>query len=385
METLKAGHARRCITPPLGIAMMGYAARTQGARDVHDELFVNAVALAHRDTRIGLLAYDLCLLDAGLVNEVKNGVRRATRLDAAHVFVNTSHTHAGPALSSRHQKTEDKAHRRLVVEKGAEAMKAALDDATPRTFSAGAAPVDIGCNRREKRADGTVWLGHNPQGPRLREVTVWRFARRAKPRIILFSIPMHGTTLGGQNLSISAEWMGLAVRHIEKRFPRTRAVFLQGCGADQDPYYTMKDGDRGSFKEADAHGKKAARAVAAALRSMRKLQPFPIRPILRTVPLPAKERGAGTLDLTLHGLRLGEAVIVALSCEAFVEFALFGRAVSTAKETLVLGYTDGNVGYLCTSNVFAEGGYEPQTSRVAPQSEGIVKQAMQAMLKDLTD
>ena len=384
MEALKAGHGRRCITPPLGTAMMGYAARTQGAQDVHDDLFVNAVALTDGHASVGLLAYDLCLMDARLVEEVKGAVRQATELEPAQVFVNASHTHAGPALGSWHEKSEDKAYRRLVVQKGAEAMKDALEDAALCTFSAGAAGLDIGCNRRERRADGTVWLGHNPGGQRLAELTAWRFARRGKPRILLFSTPMHGTTLGQQNLSISAEWMGLAIRHIEKKSPRTRAVFLQGCGADQDPYYSMKDGNRGSFGEADAHGRAAAQAVAAALKHMRRLQPLPIRTVMRTVPLPGKEDGSTALPLSLHGLRLGDAVLLGLGCEAFVEFALFGRAISKAQETLILGYTDGSIGYLCTARVFPQGGYEPQTSRLAPRSEHLVKEAMQAMLAELT-
>ena len=85
----------------------------------------------------------------------------------------------------------------------------------------------------------------------------------------------------------------------------------------------------------------------------------------------------------MHGLRLGDAILVTLGAEAFVEFALFGRDVLPAKEVLVLGYTDGNAGYICTANVYAEGGYEAQATEVAPQSEQIVKDAMQDLLHKL--
>jgi hypothetical protein len=228
--------------------------------------------------------------------------------------------------------------------------------------------------------DGRVWLGVNADGVRLPEVQVWRFARRGRPSIVLFSTAMHGTTLGQDNLSISAEWMGLAIAELERRRPRTRFVFLQGCGADQNPYR-----ERATFDLVARHGDKAADAVESALKRTRKLDPSPIRSIVRQAPLPDKEDPSASRSLPLHGLCLGEAVVAALGCEAFVEYALFGRSVSKAKETLILGYSDGNIGYLCTADAFESGGYEPKVSRVAPQSEGIAKQALQSLLSELCD
>ena len=99
----------------------------------------------------------------------------------------------------------------------------------------------------------------------MQEVTTWTFAREDRPMIVLFSTPMHGTTLGGRNLLISAEWMGRAVHGIEQARPTVRAVFLQGCGADQDPYYSVTDGTRGTFAELEEHGRRAAAAVGTAI------------------------------------------------------------------------------------------------------------------------
>lgn len=383
--TLRVGHGRRCITPPLGIGMVGYGARKEGATGVHDELFVNAVALDGGTTPVVLVALDLCLLTFALADEFKQAVGKATGLAPEQVFLNTSHTHAGPTLGGYGDASDTVlAYRATVVGRTVEAVQAALDDRAPATFTAGAAPLDIGCNRRETLPDGKVILGHDPNGPTLQEATVWRFDRGSRAAVVVFSAPMHGTTLGGQNLILSAEWMGMAVHYLEQDTAAVRAVFLQGCGADQDPYYSKEKGVRGTFAEVEAHGRRAAAAVAQALVGARPLSALPMRTLLRGVELAPREAAGKPLTLVLHGLRLGDAVLLSLSAEAFVEYATYGKAASRAAETLVLGYTDGNIGYLCTDNVYAEGGYEANTTRAAHGSEGVAKAAMASLLADLS-
>ncbi len=382
MSTLQVGHARRCVTPPLGIKMSGYGQRTEGAREVHDDLFVDAVAFQAEGTTLLLLAYDLISFNNDLAAEIKAAISAKTGLSPEQILLNTSHTHAGPRVSAYRDEEVDSGYRSRVGEESAEAAAAALADFAPAEFSSGHAPLDIGCNRREHTPDGVI-LGHNPDGPTLKEVTVWSFARQGAPNVVLFSLPMHGTTLGGQNLSLSAEWMGAAKAHLEADLPGTRVAFLQGCGADQDPYYSKVNGVRGTFEEVEQHGRDAATSVEAALQSLRPLNPLPIRSARRDVVLPGKEDATKTRELALRGWRLGEAIVLTLGAEAFVEFALFGRAQSPATETLVLGYTDGNIGYLCTPEVYDEGGYEANTTGVAPEGEKITKQAMLEMLQEL--
>ena len=385
MDTLKVGHGRGCITPPLGIRMSGYSARTEGAEEVHDDLFVNAIALGDGDQTVALVAYDVCGMGTELIDEVKSAVEAAAGLDAAHVLVNTTHTHAGPAVGAWHKDHEDKDYRASIVKAGARAVRAAVDDLAPAALRAGAAPLDVGCNRRERKEDGKVGLGHNLDGQTMKELTVWHFAREGAPDVALFSAAMHGTTLGQEHLSLSAEWMGLARAHVEAARPHVRTIFVQGCGGDQDPYWTMIDGKRGSMEEMESHGTAAGEAVLQALDSARELHPLPMRILCREVTLPGKDDAEDARQMALRGLRLGDAVLITLGAEAFVEYAFYGKSISKAEETLVLGYTDsGGVGYLCTARAFEEGGYEPRTTRVAPESEQIVKDAMAEMLAELS-
>ncbi len=384
MGQFQAGHGRECITPPLGIRMVGYASRKEGATGVHDELFVNAVVLKSEDQTVALLTFDICLLTLDGAARCKAAIEQELGLGPEHVFLNTSHTHAGPRLSDRDGANDmERAYTETVLAKTLTALRAALADTAPATFHVGAAPLDIGCNRREMMDDGKITLGHNPEGLTRHELSVWKFARDGKPDVVVFSSPMHGTTMGQKNLILSAEWMGMAVQYVEEDTPDVRCAFLQGCGADQDPYYSM-DGVRGTFEEVEQHGRKAADAVGQAMADLRELAPLPLRLVLTTAELPGKEDAAQTQALPIHGMRLGDAVLVALGCEAFVEFDLFARRESQAAETLTLGYTDGNIGYLCTADVFETGGYETNTTRVAPESEGLAKEAIAEVLQQLT-
>ena len=196
---------------------------------------------------------------------------------------------------------------------------------------------------------------------------------------------MHATTLGQECRGLSAGLMGRARTGVEAARRHVRTIVVEGCGGDQDPYWTMIDGRRGSMEGRGSHGTAAGGAVLQALDSARELHPLPMRILCREVTLPGKDDAEDARQMALRGLRLGDAVLITLGAEAFVEYAFYGKSISKAEETLVLGYTDsGGVGYLCTARAFEEGGYEPRTTRVAPESEQIVKDAMAEMLAELS-
>jgi len=382
-NALRAGHARIRVTPPVGTYMMGYASRTQPSEGVHDDLYAHAVALAVGTERVVIVALDVCSLEVPQARRIQEAVAARTGLAAEGVLLNCSHTHAGPLIGRVASDHYDEAAFQRVLGGTVEACVGALQDLSPATLGTSWAPADVGCNRRQRAPSGEIILGVNPEGATLGEATVWRLAREGKSDVTLFSIPVHGTTLGGENLQLSAEWMGDAVRRVEAARPDTAAVFLQGCGADQNPYR----GER-SFRQMERNGQAAAWAVLLALDTIHPCEAAPLVNIVRDMPVPVA--GGGTSPVPIHGLRLGAAVIVALGGEAFVEYGLHARAHSAAQSTLALGYTDGVVGYLPTAIAYAEGGYEPNAYVYFagalpwdPALEGVIKQEIDRMLTDL--
>ncbi len=389
IKRLMAGHGRICITPRRPVHMAGYGYRSAVSTGVHDDLYANAVYLDDGSTRALIVALDLCSFDRESLLELKGAIEARTGLNPDEVLVNTSHTHAGPMTTRRAYQPFEPGYLGAVILWAAEAAAEAIEDAQPAVLAVGRAPVEIGGNRRQTNPDGTVSLGVNPQGETLPEVTVWRLVRQGVADIALWTAPVHGVVMGDNNLLISSEWMGATVRILEGADAGLRAVFLQGCCGDQNP---LRQGS--SFAWMDVLAERAARGVQQALVAARKVDPLPLVNVAEVLDLPIA-RDAQTEERTtepcpVHGLRLGDAVLVGLAGEPFVRYALYGRALHGEDTTMVLGYTDGTIGYLPTREAYDEGGYEPGAYvwypdgvPLDPSVEAVIKEGMQRLMKKM--
>ena len=56
-----------------------------------------------------------------------------------------------------------------------------------------------------------------------------------KLRAVLFAYACHNTTLGGDVYKINGDYAGFAEVELEKALPGATAMFMQLCGADQNP------------------------------------------------------------------------------------------------------------------------------------------------------
>jgi hypothetical protein len=98
--------------------------------------------------------------------------------------------------------------------------------------------------------------------------------------------------------------------------------------------------------------------------------------------LRALPQGAIATSCQLDGWRLGELVLVGVPGELF---ASFGEQIAAAAEepTLVLGYTNGYVGYLADGDAFAAGTYEALASPYGPEDGERVAAAAMALAAQL--
>jgi hypothetical protein len=76
------------------------------------------------------------------------------------------------------------------------------------------------------------------------------------------------------------------------------------------------------------------------------------------------------LTAEVQALRVGEAAIVALPGEVFVELGLAIKAASPARPTAVVGLANGYLGYIPDLAGFAQGGYETWAARSASVGPG---------------
>src|SRR5215470_14596190 len=94
---MRVGSAKAVITPPPGTGLAGFAARADGARGVHDDLYVRALVLDDGGRRQALILCDLCEVDAPFVARTRRRIEGASGIPAASVMIAATHSHAAPA------------------------------------------------------------------------------------------------------------------------------------------------------------------------------------------------------------------------------------------------------------------------------------------------
>ena len=180
---------------------------------------------------------------------------------------------------------------------------------------------------------------------------------------------------------ISPDYPGEMSLILERSHPPAVALFLSGCAGNINPVL-VSDGPQGSQR----HGRELAKVVERALGATRPGEVHEIRLTRRSLALPARS-GEGPLAAPLRtgicAVRLGEAALVFIPGEPFVEIGLAIRRASPCAFTAVVACAEDSIGYIPTDRAFDEGGYElgpGHWARVARGSEEIVRREALACL-----
>ncbi len=327
MDELLVGCASLNTTPPLGIRLAGYAARKDGAGAVLDELSTTALYLAQGDCAAVLIGVDVCTLPQAFVVPLRERVADQCGLPASQVMINSSHTHYGPALQGG--ELEDR-HRASLIDKAASAASWARSRAVPARLSRGREPVLLGMNRRERRADGVTILGENPGGSVLPHVDVLRFDdERGAPVALVFAHACHGTTMRWDCTQITADFIGVARRMITDELG-CPALFLQGCGADINPY------PRRDYRDVVNLGRRLGHAVLKQVTELPEASDVSrLRVCSGTVNVPL-ENAPASLAAAQERCAAAEAALAAADPEHDDGWRLYrlNRAADQARETV---------------------------------------------------
>jgi neutral ceramidase len=263
MSKLIAGIARANVTPPVGMLMSGYASRKTGAVGVHDELRTVALYLTDGETEAALISADIIGISAEGTARVREACAAVSGVPGKNILVAFSHTHGGPQTDLRRTDSTDglgQAYGTVLVHKMAGALSEAKLNAVPVRVGYGRQDCSFAMNRRERKPDGVVVLGVNPDGPTAPFTDVIRMDRldSQEPLALIFSYASHGTTMGGDNFLYTADYPGAAKRFVDGQFPTALSSFIAGCSGDINPY------PRGEFRHVDQHGKQLGCAVVQA-------------------------------------------------------------------------------------------------------------------------
>lgn len=382
---MKAGAAVIDITPPPGLVMSGFAARSLPAKGAHDTLAARAVVIG--DTAV--VVADVIGIDAGMSARI----RQRCVLPADNVVVAALHNHGGPvSMAGRLGISADSAY----LERLEDACVAAIDRAAtrrrPATFSVGqGSDPGIARNRR------------HPGGPVDASLPLLRIRGLDGDMIALVTTyACHPVVLAADNLLWTADYPHFVRAALEEACPGAVALFMTGCAGDANTGHSahasmsLENNPDRSFAAAERIGRAVAAAALAAEehvvsgeahalngsvvlgferreheaaadlgQSWRReaIDAEPARKNLLGLWVEWAQKIAPVipkpLAVRITVLDWCSVLLVAMPGEIFAETALFIRsALDPAKPAFVIGFADDNPGYIPPKSEFVHGGYE---------------------------
>jgi hypothetical protein len=396
----KAGTAKAVITPQLPLWMAGYAGRTKPADGALHDLYVRVLALEdEQGQRAVILASDTLGMSRPIYDAVTARLQQARGLEPRQIMLNASHTHCGPVLQralsgiyplNEAQVRDVEAYSAQLTDTIVDTIGQALDALQPATVSHGLGSVDFAVNRRTNREPDVPALRAQNllQGPVDHSVPVLA-VHTADGQLLslVFAYACHNTTLDFYQWC--GDYAGFAQLMLEARHPGSTALFVMGCGADQNPL------PRRQVELAEQYGTRLADAVDAVLNGERRpvssrvqtgleLTPLqyaalPERSVLAAIaaePAGYRQRWAASIlerqdageplpteyAYPVQAWRLGDDLLwVALAGEVVVDYSLQFKG-QFGWGTWVTGYANDVMAYIPSTRVLLEGGYEGQSS-----------------------
>ena len=392
----KAGTGRVAITPKEPMWMAGYASRTGPSEGAVHDLWAKALAIEDpAGERAILVTLDVCGIDRELSNRVRDALESGHRLSRRQIVLACSHTHSGPVVGTNllTMYKIDADQRRRIAEY-AEFLVGAIVSACGQAISRleesqlawGTGRCDFAVNRRTNKEPQVPDLRRRLalQGPVDHDVPVLKVAGgNGQLLAVVFGYACHCTVLGFNKFC--GDYAGFAQVDLEKGHPGAQAMFVAGCGGDQNPI------PRRTLDLAAGYGKQLAESVEDALRGPLKTIDGPIKTgyeelALAFASLPAKdqiERDAksdnfyiasrakhlletierrGRLEPSypypVEVWRLGDLTWVFLGGEVVVDYALRIKRNLGTSHTWVSAYCNDVMAYIPSQRVLKEGGYE---------------------------
>ncbi len=418
---LKAGYAKVDVTPAGPVWLGGYDLRNSPSDGVYagEKLYVRALAFDDGRARMAFVESDI--IGTREHDRLRKAISAETGIPAENILLGDVHNHSAPSPDTKRNAEWTRQFEIALIA----VVKEAQAGLRPVQIAAGEGRSRVGMNRRAIRAadadsyntfdenntsqsfgkaktdhpilihefTGEARLGANPGGPIDESVQVVRIDADGRPFAVMIHYPCHGTSLGGRNGKISGEWMGRMQSFVESQFPGLGAIYLQGAAGDINPRLVGGlDGNKDDIEATRALGDEIGREVARVYSSLTPSSQgnARIQVTQKDVRLPRtyRELAANYADPATHVpttvVRIGDLMWVTFPGELFHAIGKFAKSACPTPYAHVMGYTNGSIGYFPEQKSFAEGGYEPSISHLAPSAEPIYRREISELMKSLS-
>jgi hypothetical protein len=381
-SNLKAGVAKIDITPSevVGITVVGHRRVVTGVRD---PLRAGVLILDDGETKAAIVTLDTIGAWEDMVKAARERIEKEAGVPAANIMVSASHNHSGPGYVENAGWGSE-----LIQKLGAAAKEAA---GSMRTVSIGYGEDRIGFGiQRRKTIDGRAVIRLNAGGPNDPRVKVLRFddGKSLTPLAVMMHAVCHPCffTWGDKGSQpypkgyprMTADFPGEAQSFVEMVYgQKTAAMFMQGCAGDIRPNlpgYPYRCADEADIQWAGRDlGGAVVRALAFSVtrEKLRERESFyQIRVAGEVIELPGKE---GPVRAELMAMKLGPFLFLTMPGEPMVEYGFkLEKAIADRATPIIVGYSNGNIGYIATADAHTVGGYEPNRSVLKPEAEAII-------------
>lgn len=423
-ELLKAGTGIVDISPKKGIELGGYPHHPRYNTGIHDPLYASCIYLSNQKLQLVLVSLDLLFYSKKYVRKVRQRISKLTGIPSLNIMVSCTHTHSSPWASGRLDKealekglTPDPEYLQELEDK----LVSLVVNAYNNTFDAKIGAKKGYCGK-EKGVGGNR---RDPNGPADPEVCVLGIQdTKGTWRACLVNYALHPTVLHADNTLVSADYPGYIRKFLSREKPEMITLFMQGTSGNQSTRYFRKGQ---TFEEAERIGTEIGKEANRVLNSMKmansaqllvksaevnvKIREFPTIKEAEKAVHEAKEKynnlkatnapyievqnanlkllGAEDLlgyilmleksqkielledevPVEIQVIGIGDTRIVGLQGELFVEFGLEIKNKSPFEKTFVVELANGCLpGYVYTKEALESGGYETDTSMLAPET-----------------
>ena len=383
---LEAGEGVADITPPLGIELAGFhkpPGQERRVTGVRQPCAARVLVLRAYKTTVAIVSLDVIGFSAKFAERVQRRVARATGIPARHVRVCATHSHSTPALLFLRQwGAVSTDYMGLVEKRAVEAAVAAKKDLAPADLYLGKERVVGGNHNRTTKTWKTDADFSNESTDRVRWLDTMLHALyflRESPKRSLLWYHFSAHPVCYTDGLAGPDWPGLVAAKMQARDGLAPA-FLQGhCGdvnpGDGDPWLgdpeKVSEAVYAALHHATNHSEHVRSDAFQVVTQDVKL-PFDIALLKEQLARYEKDPAScnkgewvdagfskawfesaskwkssrGSLAAPLSAMRLGELALIFHPAELYSYYGLAIRRGSPFRDTVVVGYGDGMVGYL---------------------------------------
>ncbi len=420
---MKVGFAKGDITPWIGCQIPGGFKKRVG-RQVITPLYAKAVVFDDTKKSVALVQVDAVSVKIPIVRKIRDNVQREIGIPGENIMIAATHDHSGGPAEDSFESEADAEYLNFLINRVTTTVITAYQNRKDAKIASGIGNEEsIAFNRRFLMKDGThkthPGKGNsdiiNPAGPidpAVGVIGVWDLQDNFLGCVVNYTC--HCTVIGEGFSGDYPFFLSKVIRQVMD--DNSTVVFLNGACGDvtqvsnqiiREPEFGVKWAKRIGQILASECLKVIARMEPTngwnvALKSTKvelKTRQVPARILKNAQDLLSRENEndiekyyamevilldemnekESQANAEIMAISIGNCVFISVPAELFCEFGLQIKQASPYERTFVVGYANGNVGYVPTEKAMRKGGYEirlARHSKLTPDAgEKIVKRA----------